>query len=30
MVAQGEITIGLIVAFLAYVGQLFQPIRDLS
>ena len=29
-VTQGEITIGVIVAFLAYVGQLFAPIRDLS
>lgn len=29
-VVQGEITIGVIVAFLAYVSQLFAPIRDLS
>ncbi len=29
-VVQGQITVGVIVAFLAYVGQLFQPIRDLS
>ncbi|MCL6430369.1 MAG: ABC transporter ATP-binding protein/permease [Anaerolineae bacterium] len=29
-VAHGELTIGVVVAFLAYVGQLFQPIRDLS
>ncbi len=28
--AQGELTLGVIVAFLAYVGQFFQPIRDLS
>ncbi|MDI7274776.1 MAG: ABC transporter ATP-binding protein [Anaerolineae bacterium] len=28
--ARGELTIGVLVAFLAYVGQLFQPIRDLS
>jgi ABC-type multidrug transport system fused ATPase/permease subunit len=28
--AEGELTIGVVVAFLAYVGQLFQPIRDLS
>ncbi len=28
--ASGEVTIGVIVAFLAYVGYLFQPIRDLS
>ncbi len=29
-VARGDLTIGVVVAFLAYVGQLFQPIRDLS
>ena len=29
-VIQGGVTIGVIVAFLAYVGQLFAPIRDLS
>jgi ABC-type multidrug transport system fused ATPase/permease subunit len=29
-VAGGTLTVGVIVAFLAYVGQLFQPIRDLS
>jgi len=29
-VTRGEVTIGVIVAFLAYVGQLFAPIRDLS
>ena len=28
--ARGEVTIGVIVAFLAYVSYLFQPIRDLS
>lgn len=28
--ARGELTLGVIVAFLAYAGQLFQPIRDLS
>lgn len=28
--AEGELTTGVVVAFLAYVGQLFQPIRDLS
>ncbi len=30
LAARGTLTIGVIVAFLAYVGQLFQPIRDLS
>ncbi len=30
LAAQGGLTLGVIVAFLAYVGQLFQPIRDLS
>lgn len=29
-VAQNEVTIGTVVAFLAWVGQFFQPIRDLS
>ena len=29
-VAGGQLTLGTVVAFLAYVGQLFQPIRDLS
>ncbi|HOG45470.1 MAG TPA: ABC transporter ATP-binding protein [Anaerolineae bacterium] len=29
-VARGELTIGVIVAFLAWVAQLFAPIRDLS
>ncbi|MGQ9683873.1 MAG: ABC transporter transmembrane domain-containing protein [Anaerolineae bacterium] len=29
-VASSELTLGTVVAFLAYVGQLFQPIRDLS
>ena len=28
--ARGELTVGTIVAFLAWMGQLFQPIRDLS
>lgn len=27
---RGEVTIGVLVAFLAYVSYLFQPIRDLS
>jgi ABC-type multidrug transport system fused ATPase/permease subunit len=30
MVAQGEVTLGLIVAFMAYMNRLFVPIRDLS
>lgn len=29
-VAQGELTLGVMVAFLAYVSRFFQPIRDLS
>jgi ABC-type multidrug transport system fused ATPase/permease subunit len=29
-VAQGELTLGVVVAFLAYVGRFFQPIRELS
>lgn len=30
MVTQGDMTIGVVVAFLAYVGRFFDPIRDLS
>ena len=30
MVVRGRVTIGVVVAFLAYVGRLFNPIRDLS
>jgi ABC-type multidrug transport system fused ATPase/permease subunit len=30
MVARGAMTLGVIVAFLAYVGRFFNPIRDLS
>jgi ABC-type multidrug transport system fused ATPase/permease subunit len=30
MVARGTITLGVIVAFLSYVGRFFNPIRDLS
>ena len=30
MVAQGTITIGVVVAFMAYVSRFFDPIRDLS
>ncbi len=30
MVAGGSITIGVVVAFLSYVGRFFNPIRDLS
>jgi ABC-type multidrug transport system fused ATPase/permease subunit len=30
MVAQGGLTIGVIVAFMAYVSRFFDPIRDLS
>jgi ABC-type multidrug transport system fused ATPase/permease subunit len=30
MVAQGNLTIGVIVAFMAYVSRFFDPIRDLS
>lgn len=30
MVAQGSLTIGVIVAFMAYVSRFFDPIRDLS
>jgi ABC-type multidrug transport system fused ATPase/permease subunit len=30
MVAQGSATIGVVVAFLGYVGRFFTPIRDLS
>ncbi|MBN1890101.1 MAG: ABC transporter ATP-binding protein [Thermoflexales bacterium] len=29
-VAQGELTLGVVVAFLAYVTRFFQPIQDLS
>jgi len=29
-VARGGLTIGVVVAFLAYVGRFFEPIRDLS
>ncbi|MBI5032611.1 MAG: ABC transporter ATP-binding protein [Chloroflexi bacterium] len=29
-VARGEITLGVVVAFLAYVTRFFQPIQDLS
>jgi len=29
-VAQEELTLGVVVAFLAYVSRFFQPIRDLS
>ncbi|MEE8385495.1 MAG: ABC transporter ATP-binding protein, partial [Dehalococcoidia bacterium] len=29
-VAQGELTLGVMVAFLAYVSRFFQPIRELS
>lgn len=30
MVAQGTLTLGVVVAFLAYVSRFFDPIRDLS
>ncbi|MFL7808195.1 MAG: ABC transporter ATP-binding protein [Anaerolineae bacterium] len=30
MVARGTITLGVIVAFLSYVGRFFNPIRELS
>jgi ABC-type multidrug transport system fused ATPase/permease subunit len=30
MVARGTMTIGVVVAFLSYVGRFFNPIRDLS
>jgi len=30
IVARGELTLGVIVAFLAYVTRFFQPIRELS
>ncbi len=30
MIARGTLTIGVMVAFLAYVGRFFNPIRDLS
>lgn len=30
MVARGVLTVGVIVAFLAYVSRFFEPIRDLS
>jgi ABC-type multidrug transport system fused ATPase/permease subunit len=30
MVARGELTLGIVVAFLAYVSRFFAPIRDLS
>jgi ABC-type multidrug transport system fused ATPase/permease subunit len=29
-VARGELTLGVVVAFLAYVSRFFQPIRELS
>ncbi|MGQ9631517.1 MAG: ABC transporter ATP-binding protein [bacterium] len=29
-VAQGELTLGVVVAFLAYVSRFFQPIREIS
>ena len=29
-VAQGELTLGVVVAFLAYVSRFFQPIQELS
>ena len=29
-VARGELTLGVVVAFLAYVGRFFQPIQELS
>lgn len=29
-VAQGELTLGVVVAFLAYVNRFFQPIQELS
>jgi ABC-type multidrug transport system fused ATPase/permease subunit len=29
-VAQGELTLGVMVAFLAYVSRFFQPVRELS
>jgi ABC-type multidrug transport system fused ATPase/permease subunit len=30
MIAQGTLTIGVVVAFLSYVGRFFEPIQDLS
>lgn len=30
LVARGEITLGIVVAFIAYVTRFFQPIQDLS
>ncbi len=30
MIARGTLTIGVVVAFLTYVGRFFNPIRDLS
>jgi len=30
MIVHGTLTIGVVVAFLAYVGRFFDPIRDLS
>jgi len=30
LVARGEITLGVVVAFIAYVTRFFQPIQDLS
>jgi ATP-binding cassette subfamily B multidrug efflux pump len=30
MIAQGALTIGVVVAFLSYVGRFFEPIQDLS
>ena len=30
MIAQGVLTIGVVVAFLSYVGRFFEPIQDLS
>jgi ABC-type multidrug transport system fused ATPase/permease subunit len=30
MIAQGMLTIGVVVAFMSYVGRFFEPIQDLS
>jgi ATP-binding cassette subfamily B multidrug efflux pump len=30
MITQGTLTIGVVVAFLSYVGRFFEPIQDLS
>jgi ATP-binding cassette subfamily B multidrug efflux pump len=30
MIAQGALTIGVVVAFMSYVGRFFEPIQDLS